>query len=88
MPYTNDQKIDYIFKEIKAQKRTRYFNLLLKLTVIWFIIFLYFTYAYWVEKEELRKQIVNVIWEMVKPLVKDLATDMIKNNTQEIINKK
>jgi hypothetical protein len=44
---TSDEKIDYIYKEMKAHKRARIFSLLTRLMFIWVLIYLYFTFIYW-----------------------------------------
>ncbi len=84
--YSTDEKIEFIFKELRAQKRTRILNLFLKISIFWFIIFLYMTYIHWVSKEELIKDISIIFWELIKPIVNDLANEMIKNNEQIINN--
>lgn len=75
-----EDKLDFIYRELKAQKRNRIFNLCLKLTVFWFTIFLYITYIHWMNKQELTKEVSKILWEMIRPVAKDMATDILNNS--------
>lgn len=75
-----EDKLDFVYRELKAQKRTRIFNLCLKITMLWFVIFLYFTYIHWMTKEEITKEASKILWEMIRPIATDMATDIINNN--------
>lgn len=77
MALTNDQKIDYIYNEIKAQKRARYFKLFFRIAIFWFIIFLYITYIYWMTKQEITKVAWQKLWEIVAPIVEEMVNNII-----------
>ena len=77
-----EEKIDYIYKELKAQKRSRLFKLILKLAIIWLII----TLLNSVNKEQIIDQAVEYLWNIVKPITKDIVNDMIKNNDTKSIS--
>ena len=78
-PLSNDQKIEYIYNEMKAQKRARYFKVFLRTTIVWFLIFLYFTYINWMTKQEIIKVAWDKLWEIVAPIVKDMVTNVVNN---------
>lgn len=40
---TESEKIDYIYRKTKSQARAKTLGLILKLAIIWFIFFLYYT---------------------------------------------
>lgn len=75
-----EDKLEFIYKELKAQKRSRMFNMCLKITMLWFIIFLYITYIHWMSKEELTKEASKILWEIVRPIAEDMAKNIIQNN--------
>lgn len=81
-----EDKLDFVYNELKAQKRNRIFNMCLKITVFGFFIFLYFTYIHWMSKQELTREASKILWEMIKPIAKDLATDIVKNSEQNVKN--
>lgn len=87
MALSTDEKIDYIYNEIRAQKRARYFKLFFNLTIFWFMIFLYFTYINWMTKEEVTKIAWNKLWEIVAPIVKNMVDDIIKDSPWQLIDK-
>lgn len=75
-----EDKLEFIYKELKTQKRSRMFNMCLKITMLGFIIFLYITYIHWMSKEELTKEASKILWEIVRPIAEDMAKNIIQNN--------
>ena len=82
--YTTEDKIDYIFKELKSQKRARILKTIFRLVVIWFIIYIYVNFIHWLNQEEIMKTITSTISDIAKPITQDLVNDMINNNTKSI----
>lgn len=82
--YSQDEKIDFIFKELRAQKRARYFKFFFHLSVICFMIFFYMNYINGMNKEDFTKASWKILWDIIKPIAEDLAKNIIsdlENNT-------
>lgn len=79
--YTPEEKIDYIFKELKAQKRDRIFKTLFKVTILIFIIFLYFNFIHWIEKQKIIDNFSSIISDITKPIAQNIVNDMIWETT-------
>lgn len=84
-----EEKIDYIYKELRWQKRTRFLNFIFKISIVSLLIFWAFNINKWFENETVIKKISSTLWTLVKPIVNDLvkdinSTDTIKDN--ELIN--
>ncbi len=84
--YTSEEKIDYIFNELKSQKRSRIFKTLFKITIFWFIIFLYFNFVNWLDKQVVIDNISWIISDITKPIAQNIVNDMIwdTTNTQNL----
>jgi|SaaInlStandDraft_6_1057023.scaffolds.fasta_scaffold02769_1 predicted PurR-regulated permease PerM len=78
---TSDEKIDYIYKEMKAHKRARIFSLLTRLMFIWVLIFLYFTFIYWIDQEVIIEQLTQVVSDIAKPITENLVNDMLNQDS-------
>jgi len=85
LPLTQDEKIDYIYKHIKAEKRNRIFKFFIKIGVVFAIYFWsqYIITNIWTE--QIRKTISNQIWNITAPIVKDLVKDL-NNSTEKWID--
>ena len=90
--YTYEDKIDYIFNELKTQKRWRKYKLIFKVLIILWIIFMYFNFVQWLNKQELTNNISQMISDLIKPISQNIANDLMNdvmnnnwiNNTQDI----
>ena len=71
-----EEKIDYIYKELKWQKRSRFLNFTFKLFVIWILIFWAMNIAKWLESDQVINKISSTIWSIVKPIVTELVKDL------------
>lgn len=82
------EKIDYIYKYIKFQKRISYTFSFLKFMV--FLLVIYFIYSIWIQNHDnLSKALNQKIINLVKPIVSDLVIDMnqeIKTDLEKQIN--
>lgn len=82
------EKIDYIYKYIKFQKRISYTFSFLKFMV--FLLVIYFIYSIWIQNHDnLSKALNQKIINIVKPIVSDLVIDMnqeIKTDLEKQIN--
>jgi len=78
---TSDEKIDYIYKEMKAHKRARIFSLLTRLMFIWVLIYLYFTFIYWIDQEVIIEKLTQVVSDIAKPITENLVNDMLNQDT-------
>ena len=84
---TIEEKIDYIYEELRVQKRTRNLKIILKIVIIWFIIFIYMTYFHPIDKEKLISEFSWTLSEYVNPLTQELLKNVdLKNNTTEEIS--
>lgn len=73
---TQEEKIDYIFKHIKSEKRNRIFKILFKILLI---IVVFYGSQYLIKKiwaDQIQKTISEQIWEITAPIVKDLVKDL------------
>ena len=73
---TQEEKIDYIYKYIKAEKRNRIFKILFRILII--VAIFYWT-QYLIEniwEDEIKKTISSQIWDITSPIVKDLVSDL------------
>lgn len=82
------EKIDYIYKYIKFQKRISYTFSFLKFMI--FLLVIYFIYSIWIQNHDnLSKALNQKIINIVKPIVSDLIIDMnqeIKTDLEKQIN--
>lgn len=82
------EKIDYIYKYIKFQKRISYTFSFLKFMV--FLLVIYFIYSIWIQNHDnLSKALNQKIINIAKPIVSDLVIDMnqeIKTDLEKQIN--
>lgn len=82
------EKIDYIYKYIKFQKRISYTFSFLKFMV--FLLVIYFIYSIWIQNHDNLSKVLNQkIINIVKPIVSDLVIDMnqeIKTDLEKQIN--
>lgn len=76
-PISFEEKIDYIYRELKAQKRWRLFKLFIKLAIIWLII----TLLNSADKNQIIDSTTKFIWDIVKPITKDIVNDMINSDS-------
>lgn len=91
-----EKKIDYIYNELKAQKRRRYFSLFLKFILVGLIIFAYFIIFPKLDKDKVMSTFSENIIKIVKPITQSLVNDLVnneninntQNNSTEILLKK
>ena len=84
--YTLEEKIDFIFKELKYQKKTRLYKLIIKLIFIGSIIIIYFSFIQWLDKDKLIKDFSSQIAEIVTPITKNIVSEMVNDNTPNVKN--
>lgn len=77
-----EEKIDYIYKELKAQKRWRLFKLFLKLAIIWLII----TLLNSADKQQIIDSTTKFIWDIAKPITESIVKDMINGGSKDVTN--
>jgi len=71
-----EEKIDYIYKELKAQKRGRLFKLFIKIAIIGLIV----TLLNSVDKDKIMGAATKLIWDIAKPITQDLIKDIMQDN--------
>lgn len=83
---TLDEKIDYIYKTLKAQKRNGWIKLVLKLSIVWALVYFFYFYLPSLPQEktnalktEIQTIISKKISETVTPMVKTLTQDLLKD---------
>ena len=84
--YKLEEKIDFIFKELKYQKKTRLYKLIIKLIFIGSIIIIYFSFIQWLDKDKLIKDFSSQIAEIVTPITKNIVSEMVNDNTPNVKN--
>ena len=77
--FSNEEKIDFIFKELKAQKKYRITKIIIKILIIIGLIYLYLGIINSINKDELLKSVSKYIWDLVAPITQNIVDDMIKN---------
>ncbi len=80
-----EEKIDYIYKELKQQKRARILNFFFKLSILALLIFWIINIGKWLENKVIIDKVSNIIWEIIKPIVTDLTKNQELN---DIVNQK
>lgn len=77
---TFEEKIDYIYNDLRAQKRAKIFRFLLIFWAIWWVI----VFFNWTERQDIIDASTKVLWNIVKPItqrvIDDMVTDMGKEN--------
>lgn len=84
--YTPEEKIDYIFKELKKQKSLRISKTIFKLILLWLVIYSYFTFIHWLDKDEMIANLASYIWEIVQPITENIVNDMVEKNNLDTSN--
>ncbi|MFK7780051.1 MAG: hypothetical protein QM490_02790 [Candidatus Gracilibacteria bacterium] len=84
--YTPEEKIDYIFKELKKQKTIRTSKAFLKIILIFLLIYGYFTYIHGLDKEELMANFSSYIQKIVQPITENIVNDMVEKNNIDVNN--
>ena len=82
---TQEEKIDYIYNHIKAEKRYYIYKILFKVWIfIAIFVSIYNMYNnLWADK--IKSTISTQIWELTSPIIKDLVQDL-EDNTVNWIN--
>jgi len=83
---TADEKIDYIYKELKSQKRSRFFKIILKFIILWLIFYFYSTILINLNKDELITELSKNISKIVTPIAQDITKGILENNTTNTNN--
>ena len=84
-----EEKIDYIYKELKKQKRARILNFFFKISILALFIFWVVNISKWLENKVIIDKVSNIIGEIIKPIVTDLAKNQELTETikQKALNK-
>ena len=77
---TTDEKIDYIYKEMKAHKRARLFSLFAKLVFVWILIMVYVKFIHWIDQEVIIQNLTQVVSDIAKPITESLVNDMLNDS--------
>ncbi len=75
--YTQEEKIDYIFKELKSQKRGRIFKWLFRIIILFLLFFAYKNFIEWLNREELIENAASGIWEIVQPITENILKNIM-----------
>jgi len=75
-----EEKVDYIYKELKWQKRSRFLNFAFKISIIAILIFGALNISKWFTNDIVIEKISSTLWTIVKPIVYNLVKDMQSNN--------
>ncbi len=82
---TWEEKIDYIYKNLKSQIFFKRFKFIIKLLIFsWIIYFLFFFFPYSNQKDELFKNFWNKISEITKPIIIKLVSDINEDLTSKL----
>lgn len=77
---TQEEKIDYIFKELKSQKKTRFFKIFFRIFIFLGIIIFYFYILPNLDKEKIMWTISDYVIDISKPMVEELVKETATSN--------
>lgn len=78
---STEEKIDYIYKELKRQKHSRVFGLILKLFVVLGMVY-FFVYIFpQLDKEWIINHVINIITDLVKPITENVLKSLMDTST-------
>lgn len=80
LPLTNDEKIDYIYKDIKLKKRYSTIKSIIKLCVLIFIWITIFNLSKTLDKDEMIWKFTDHIVEITTPIVNEMVKKMNINS--------
>lgn len=78
---STDQKIDYIYKALKSQKRNKFFKYLVKLSIFSFFVYLAVNPGI---KEQATKMFTEKVLPIFQEQIKEIAVPLIKDLTNEV----
>lgn len=84
LPLTQDEKIDYIYKHIKSEKRNRIFKIFFKIAIV---VGLFYWTQYIINNvgpDKIKETISTQIWDITAPIVRDLVSDLDKDSVEWI----
>ena len=82
--YSIEEKIDFVFKELKYQKKARLSKLIFRLIFIALIIFVYFSIIQWLDKDKLIEKFSSQIFEIITPITQDLVKNLVDDNVESV----
>lgn len=85
---TQDEKIDYIYKYIKSEKRNRIFKLIFKILII---IAIFYGSQYLIQnvwEEQIKKTMSEQIWDITEPIIRNMVSDLESWNVNWIDREK
>ena len=81
-----EEKIDYIYKSLKAQKRNAYIKWFFKILIFWLLVFFLFYFLPNLPQEKkdfYTEKFTNIVSErlseFITPIVKDVTWDVVKD---------
>ncbi len=94
---SQEEKVDYIFNTLKAQKRNARIQLAFKVAILLGVFYFFFIYIPSLPqenktafKETVTNFISSQISEIAKPMIEDISKDMIndmwKTNSEDLVN--
>ena len=81
--FTEEEKIDYIFKELKAQKRWKYFKWFFNIFLILGMIHVYYNIIPNLDKDKIIRAFSDNMIEFIRPITEDLVNDMIEREAEK-----
>jgi len=79
---TTEEKIDYIYNDIKARKRWTIIKFIFKIAILIFIIVSVINFTKDLNKEELTEKLTDTITDITAPIVNDILQDLEIKNTE------
>jgi len=86
--YELEEKIDYIYKTLKSQKRNSRIWFLIKIIIFFTIFYSIYIYIPQLSQDKIDSMKEKLIWTIssfVGPIAKDMATDMMKDINSDMI---
>lgn len=77
---STEEKIDYIYKELKSQKRSRVFGLILKLFVVLGVVYFFVYILPQLDTDWIINQAINIITDLVRPITENLLKSLMDTN--------
>ena len=81
--FTEEEKIDYIFKELKSQKKSRYFKSFFKIIILFILAYGYFYIIPTLDKDKILGVVSDNMLDFIRPITENLVNDMIEKETEK-----
>lgn len=78
---STEEKIDYIYKEIRKQKRVKYVSLGIKIFFVLFLVYTYYKIIPSFDTSKYKDNITDKFSEIIQPITEKVVNSMIDEKT-------